>query len=264
MPLHWMDVSDVSFHALLLLERAQLRWFPHWRFPEPEISLALFYNPHVVWFIRHKCPEVSDWLDATLARFPGNAYPAEIRGAEIAVLNSMQDLLIYALDPSIYDRLKFLEWDSTELTGLVDFQGKVVLDIGSGTGRLAFIAAPLARVVYAVEPVGNLRDYLRQKAQQLGWDNFYAVDGLITAIPFETNFADVVMSGHVYGDDPREEAAELLRVTRPGGMVILCPGNNDGDTPEHAVLVENGFAWSTFEEPGGEGMKRKYWKVKEG
>jgi len=49
-------------------------------------------------------------------------------------------------------------------------------------------------------------------------------------------------------------------VTRPGGMMILCPGNNDRDTEAHRYLVSQGFAWSRFEEPG-DGIKRKYWKV---
>lgn len=264
MSLNWMDVSNIPFEALLLLERAQLRWFRFWNFPRPQICLALAANPHVTWFMRHKCPELSGWLDAALECAPGGFTPEAVRLAELAVLDSMQDLLIYALDPSIYDNQKFLAWNSRELTGLVDFQGKVVLDIGSGTGRLAFSAAPLARVVYAVEPVGNLRDYLREKAARLGFRCFYAVDGLITAIPFEDHFADIVMSGHVYGDEPDAEADELLRVTRPGGMVILCPGNNDVDNPAHAALIARGFAWSCFEEPGGEGLKRKYWKIKEG
>jgi hypothetical protein len=52
----------------------------------------------------------------------------------------------------------------------------------------------------------------------------------------------------------------MARVTKPGGMVILCPGNNDRDNEAHDFLTSRGFAWSRFEEPG-DGMKRKYWKV---
>ena len=37
MPLNWYDVADVSFNALLLLERVQLSWFPGW-VPEPELA----------------------------------------------------------------------------------------------------------------------------------------------------------------------------------------------------------------------------------
>jgi len=261
-----MDVSDVSFNALLLLERVQLNWFPKWDFPEPEISQALAANPAVVWYLRHKAPEIVPWVDAKLAEAAELAAknpplsPEAVRQAEVAVLRSMEDLMVYALDPSIYDAQPFLGWDSGELTGCVDFSGKTVLDIGSGTGRLAFVAAPLAKVVFPVEPVANLRDYLRKKAARLGFTNVYPVDGTITSIPFPDCFTDVVMSGHVYGDDPEAEVREMERVTRPGGMVILCPGTNDEEGPAQQYLVEQGFEWSRFYEPR-DGWKRKFWKI---
>src|SRR5262249_36813899 len=131
--------------------------------------------------------------------------------------------------------------------------------VGAGTGRLTLVAAARASVVFAVEPVANLRVYLKQKAVARGYANVYAVDGLITAIPFPAGFAGITMGGHVFGDDPPAEFGELARVTRPGGMVILCPGNGDQDNDAHAFLVGQGCAWGRFEEPGA-GVKRKYWK----
>lgn len=106
-----------------------------------------------------------------------------------------------------------------------------------------------------------LRNYLREKTRREGFDNVYALDGLITAIPFELCFADLVISRHVFGDHPAEEDAELMRVCKPGGMVILHPGWNDTDDEPHAYLVERGYAWAGFMEPGS-GWKRKYWKKK--
>jgi SAM-dependent methyltransferase len=264
MPLDWMDVSDLSFNSLLMLERVQLSWLPGWGMPEPEMSLALDANPAVAWLLRNKTPESSAWVDQELARAAAEraartVTPEEVRRAELHVLARMVDLLVYAFDPAIYDRLPFLGWDSAELTGLEDFHGKNVLDIGSGTGRLAFTVTSLAHAVWAVEPVGSLRDYMRAKAQRLGCRNFYAVDGTITAIPFPDGFADVTMSGHVFGDDPEAEEAEQSRVTRQGGMIILCPGNNDRDDEVHRFLVEHGYSWKVFEEPG-DGLKRKYWR----
>lgn len=89
------------------------------------------------------------------------------------------------------------------------------------------------------------------------------MDGLITDLPFPDDFIDIVMGGHVFGDHPEDEYAEMVRVAKPGGMVILCPGNNDKDQGWHKFLVDQGFEWSRFEEPG-DGIKRKYWKVVEG
>ena len=256
MPLNWMDISHVSFNSLLLLERVQIDWFPLFNIPQAEFATALRANPAVDWFLRYKNPQIIPWLDELLRNNPQDL--PDLRKAELAVIGVFVDLLVYALDPSIYDAQPFLEWDSKELTDLVDFSGKIVLDIGSGTGRLAFIAAPLAQTVFAVEPVANLRDYMRRKAASLGYKNFYAVDGLLTEIPFPDGFADVVMGGHVFGDDPEKEFGEACRVTRPGGVVIFCPGGNDFDSVSHDFLVSKGFSWGRFEEPR-DGWKRKYW-----
>jgi SAM-dependent methyltransferase len=259
MPLDWIDTKHLSFNNLLLMEREQIRWFPGW-LPESELSLALHANPVIAWYLRHKCPEVVTWLDRVMSLAVRAGDREAIYAAEQSVLSSIEDLLVYAIDPSIYDALPFLGWDDAELTGLVDFAGQLVLDVGSGTGRLALAAAERGAVVFPVEPVENLRRYLKDKSLRLGFTDVYPVDGLITAIPFPGGFADVTMGGHVFGDVPDAECNELERVTRRGGMVILCPGNNDQDNPAHEVLVTRGYRWSRFEEPG-DGWKRKYWKT---
>jgi len=46
MTVNWIDVSNLSFNTLLLLERVQLSWFPSW-LPEEELAIALSANPTV-------------------------------------------------------------------------------------------------------------------------------------------------------------------------------------------------------------------------
>lgn len=252
-------MSEVPFDAILLLERAQLRWFPgkDW---DDDFALALGANPSVQWYIRHKCPEIVEWLDRLDLDKAMTATPAQVRVAELAVLKRLGDLMVYALAPEVYDSLPHLGWDSRELTDLVDFAGKRVIDVGAGTGRLALVAAESADAVFAVEPVGRLRDYLRGKARSMGITNVYPVDGLVTDMPFPDGFADVVMGGHVFGDDPEDELAELERVTVLGGIVILCPGNRDEDNDIHALLTAEGYSWASFVQPV-DGGRRKYWRV---
>lgn len=260
MPLNWMDVTDLSFNVLLLLEREQLSWFPGW-LPEPTLATALKANPAVEWYLRHKNPALDSWVEKIMPQANPKATPQQIRKAEVTILRSINDLVVYAVNPQIYADQPFLGWDSTELSGLTDFRGKTVVDIGSGTGRLAFVAAEEgAHAVFAVEPVGNLRVFIKEQARKHGLKNVYTMDGLITALPFPDDFIDIVMGGHVFGDHPEAEYAEMARVAKPGGMVILCPGNNDRDEGWHPFLVEQGFEWSRFEEPG-DGVKRKYWKT---
>jgi SAM-dependent methyltransferase len=263
MHLNWIDVTNLSFNTLLLLERVQLSWFPGW-LPEEALAIALQANPTVDWYLRHKCPEIIPWLDKLLATYGSSSTlsPGLIRQAEINILNTINDLLVYALNPAIYDAQPFLGWDSAELLQLVDFSEKIVIDVGSGTGRLAFIAASISTVVYAVEPVGNLRRYIKQKAGELNLTNVFPVDGLITDIPFPDSFADIIMGGHVYGEHPEAEYAEMMRVTKSGGMLILCPGTSLAESAAHDFLLSKDFNWSLFEEPQS-GLKRKYWKTKE-
>ena len=265
MPLDWLDVSDLSFNTLLLLERVQLGWLPDW-VDEKQLAVALRANPHVEWYMRHKNPRLNPWLDRVLAHSPagdadGAVQVEQYRQAEIHIMRQLNDLLVYAVDPAIYDDQPFLGWDDFELTEIVGFSGKRVVDVGAGTGRLTLLAAPDAAVVWAVEPVANLRRYLREKAEARGFDHVFPVDGLITAIPFPDDFADVTMAGHVFGDDPEEELAEMERVARPGGMVVFMPATNqEGDDEKHEFLLANGYRWDSFEEPD-EGFKRKYWKT---
>jgi len=259
MPVNWMDVSSLSFNSILLLERVQLSWFPGW-LPEMELSVALKANPVIEWWIRHKCPDIEPWLDTVLKDCNEERSPLAIRQAEVSVLKSITDLLVYAINPTIYDALPFLKWDSRELTGAADFRDKTVIDIGAGTGRLTLLAAQSAKVVFAIEPVENLRRYLKDKARKSGFNNIFPVDGTTTAIPFPDQFADISIGGHVFGDQSEVEYSELARITRKGGQIILCPGNNDRDNEIHQFLLEKGFLWSSFEEPV-DGMKRKYWKT---
>lgn len=263
MTVHWMDVTHLSFNTLLLLERVQLCWFPGW-LPEEQLAIALQANPAIEWYLRHKCPEITSWLDQIIANhtLPSKPSSEHIRQAEIIVLETINDLIVYSVDPAIYDAQPFLAWNSAELLQLVNFRGKTVIDIGSGTGKLAFIAALTAAVVFAVEPVGNLRCYIKQKAQAMHLTNVFPVDGLITDLPFPASFADITMGGHVFGDHPEAEYAEMKRVTVAGGMLILCPGSSLSESKAHDYLVSQGFSWSIFEEPQND-LKRKYWKLAE-
>ena len=258
MAVDWIDVSDLSFNSLLLLERVQLSWFPGW-VPEREFGIALRANPVVAWYVSHKCPDIASWVDAAIEKTPPTGALVSVREAEEEVMRSIDDLLVYVIDPTLYDARPFLGWDSSELTDLVDFSGKTLIDVGSGTGRLALVAAPNAAAVFAVEPVANLRLFLKEKARRRGFSNVYPAGGSITDIPFPDAFADATMGGHVFGDDPEDEVREVHRVTKPGGIVIACPGNDDVDNAMHRVFVAHGFDWSRFDEPE-DGTKHKYWK----
>lgn len=258
--LGWVDVTRIDFNAILLLEPLHVKYLAE-RTPDEPTGIALKAHPAVQWYLQQIHPPIAGYIKACLALAKANPDQNELRQAEVTVLDSMQDWLVYVLDPDIYDRLEFMGWEDASLLEMADFKEKTVLDVGSGTGRLAFTVAPQAEVVYAVEPVANLRRYMRKKREDTGMNNIFPIDGIITQIPFPDNFADIVMAGHVFGDEPEAEYVELRRVTRNGGMILLHPGTNaSSENQTHQFLVDNGFKWDTFEEPG-DGLKRKYWKT---
>ena len=154
------------------------------------------------------------------------------------------------------------DWDSNRLLSMTEFKDKVVLDIGSGTGRLAFAAATTARCVYACEPVDRLREYMHEKQKRLSVKNLYVVDGSIEMLPFPDKMFDIVMSGHVSGDDFEAELREMSRVTRPGGYIIDCPGEDDRNKPEGPVkdLIEYGFRSSHYISKSGGDVYRYWWQ----
>lgn len=156
MSVNWIDTSKLSFNSILLLESIQISWLPGW-LSEKELAIALHANPVVEWFLRNKCPEIGNWIDKVVSSDIGKCNKDDIYRAEQIILDSINDLLTYVIDPSIYDAQPFLKWDSSELTSIVDFTGKNVIDVGAGTGSLSFIVAPKSQIVYAVEPVSNLR-----------------------------------------------------------------------------------------------------------
>jgi SAM-dependent methyltransferase len=261
MPLNWINVKPLSFNVLLLLERVQLSWLPGW-LPEEPLAIALHANPAVRWYLENKNPEIQPWVEAVCSQYAAENNSTAIREAEETVMVSLNDLLTYAVAPQNYADQEFLTYADDELLSLTDFSGKIVVDLGAGTGRLTFIAAKAgAKAVFAVEPVENLRRYIREEARKLSLSNVYTVDGIITRIPFYDDFADVVMGGHVFGDAMPEELAECERVVKTGGMIIFCPGSAAQEGKHHDFLAAHGFTHASFIEPPDLPV-RKYWKQK--
>ena len=255
--LGWKDVSNYKFNVITLFETVQLEWLIEYKNHE-ELSVLLNKYPEVSWHVKHKAPKLKKKFENIEKMKSNLVYSKEL---ESKFISNLEDWIVYVVDPDNYDKQKHNRWETSELLSITDFKNKKVIDIGSGTGSQIFRIAHLAKTIYSVEPVGNLREYIRDKAKLLGYNNIYVVDGLMTNLPYENEFCDIIMSGHVFGDEIEKEYEEMNRVVKPGGMIILIPGNNDVDNDIHRFLISKGFDFSAFLEPG-DGMKRKYWKTK--
>ena len=86
-----------------------------------------------------------------------------------------------------------------------------------------------------------MREYLRDKITREGIKNVRVVDGMVDSLPYPDDSFDIVMSGHVVGDDYDGEIAELTRVCRSGGWLLDCPGDSERDIKLDTEMVDRGF-----------------------
>lgn len=107
--------------------------------------------------------------------------------------------------------------------------GPRLLDVGAGTGKLSGPLVALGRDVVAVEPLATMRTVL---ARTIGADRVLA--GTAEALPLEDGSVDgAVCADAWHWFDGERAAAELRRVVRPGGRVViseLAPSGPE-DTP---------------------------------
>ena len=240
----WIHPEEYSFDCMLRMERFQIRLM----LENPDdatadaMAVALNANPKAAWLFEHKCPEMAGKIRALMAQVPEGLTPEQIREAEITVLGAYEDFVIYTTPEVMEEKCDFIYgWNKERLFELCELEGKTVLDVGSGTGRLAFAAAEKAAFVVASEPVDSLREFMRDEIARKGIRNMRVCDGLCHCLPFPDNSFDTVMSGHVVGDFFREEVNELTRITKPGGWLLDVPGDQHRETGRNEQLLADGW-----------------------
>ena len=116
-------------------------------------------------------------------------------------------------------------WHRLTLTHLGDVTGLRVLEIGCGVGEFSQLLAERgARVIgadispLAVEETGHRLE---------GYEGTEAIVADICAVPFRDESFDLVVSLETieHSADPRKALAELVRVTRRGGRLIVTNPN---------------------------------------
>ncbi len=243
MALNWINVNEFDFNCLLLMERFQLRYLCWGGDAEMHrhLGIALRANPAVKWYMTHRVPEHAAQLEQLAANAP-DAAPEDVRASECYVMRWCEDFVTYTSPEVMATHCPFIYgWDKSRLHELLDLTGLRVLDIGSGNGRLAFAAAEKAAEVYACEPVETLRQFLINEARQRNVANLRVVDGFCELLPYPDNTFDVVLSGHVVGDDYNAEIAEMTRVCRDGGWILDVPGDQHCILEPDEELLRRGF-----------------------
>ena len=131
--------------------------------------------------------------------------------------------------------------------------GETVLDLGSGGGKICFIAAQVVGAEGRVIGVDMNREMLALArgaapvvAKRIGYDNVEFREGKIQELPVEDDSVDVVVSNCVLNlvrpEDKTRLFAELARVLRRGGRAVISDIVSDEDPP--AAMVADEALWS--------------------
>jgi len=111
--------------------------------------------------------------------------------------------------------------------------GERVVDVGTGTGNAALLAAERGARVTGVDPAARLLGVARAEAAARGLEADF-VAGDASALPLGDGDADLVLSvfGVVFAPDAAMAASELARVTSAHGRIVLtawAPGDAIGE-----------------------------------
>jgi len=133
--------------------------------------------------------------------------------------------ILYSYYPEVYDAFARIPKRPDMLEVLnerFDFRGKVIVDVGSGTGLSTFQLARWAAQVIGVEPEEAMRELALTKASGLGLACIRFERGDAEHIPLLDGYADAAVGITQANGDPHRVCAEMERVVRDGGLVLHC------------------------------------------
>jgi len=176
--------------------------------------------------------------DAVRARFASTA--ERVADASLSRLEGLEQRVVELVEPRGDER---------------------ALDAGAGTAPLAFALSPHVREVVALELVPELLEQARSLLER--YPNVTLLEGDAAHMPFELGEFDLVCERALLHHVPRPELviAELARVTRPGGRLLVIDQLAPFDTlaaieldrferardPSHTRLLSDGDLRALFE-----------------
>ncbi|ANY21378.1 putative methyltransferase YcgJ [Tsuneonella dongtanensis] len=155
-----------------------------------------------------------------------------------------------------------------------------MLDIGTGTGRIAELLEPYAGHVTGLDKSPEMLRLARARLQKLPADRVELIQGDFAALPFEPETFDTVVFHQVlhYAQQPEKAVAEAARVCRPGGRLAIVDlaahAREDmrrtyahvrlgfGDEQMGTMLSHNGFAPAPPTAVEGGELEVKVWTAR--
>ena len=176
--------------------------------------------------------------------------------------------ILYRDYPDIYDEFASVPYTPNKITMLharFNFTNKIIVDVGSGSGRSSIALAKYAKHVIGVEPEQAMRKLAQQNTIKRGLDNIVYVNGRAERIPLEDDSVDIVIALTAVMYPPEDVIPafirEARRIMKSSGTVIsidVAPGWYGGELAhviadpsaerelqaKHRLFVdESGFAY---------------------
>jgi SAM-dependent methyltransferase len=134
---------------------------------------------------------------------------------------------------------RYLELGALEfLTRLAVAPGTRMLDVACGAGQIALPAARAGVKVTGIDIASNLIDQAQARARAEGVDVRFD-EGDAEMLPYEDASFDLVVSliGAMFAPVPERVAAELVRVCRPGGRIVMANWTPEGHVGQMFKII---------------------------
>lgn len=179
-----------------------------------------------------------------------NSIREAVRTRYAAAANDGPQTVTPCCEPQLFGASLYLNTENADDIGIADSLGcgvptqvaalslgEVVLDLGSGAGGDALIAArrvgPEGKV-YGLDMTDEMLDAARHNAITAGLHNIEFLKGYLEDIPLPDNTVDIALSNCVINlaADKRLVLAEAARVIRPGGRIAFSDVIAHQDMPD--------------------------------
>jgi ubiquinone/menaquinone biosynthesis C-methylase UbiE len=172
---------------------------------------------------------------------------------------------IYRERAEDYDRLVSAEDCDGRLVpaleALCPLDGARVVDVGTGTGRIARLVVHRVAQVVGVEPSPAMLAVARRRLESTGRTNWKLLQGSAEGLPVESAWADIVVAGWVFGhfrswmpaawrSQVARAVGEMGRCAKPGARLAIVETLGTGTEEPRAPSAELAeyFAWLEAEQ----------------